>query len=133
MPSFSLPGARLAAIVFAALTGVVCAFQLALAAGMPWGEYAMGGAFPGVMPAPMRVAAVVQVGVLAAVALLVASRAGLALPGWARVARWLVWAVVVLLGVSVVLNLITPSPMERLIWAPVAAVLFLSALRVALA
>jgi len=128
-----MPSARLAAIVFSALTALVCAFQLALAAGAPWGEYAMGGAFPGVMPAAMRVAAVVQVGVLAAVALLVVSRAGLVLPGWARVARWLVWVVVALLGVSVVLNLVTPSPMERLIWAPVAAVLFLSALRVALA
>jgi hypothetical protein len=31
-----------------------------------------------------------------------------------------------------VLNLITPSGMERLIWAPVAVVLFLCALRVAL-
>ena len=39
----------------------------------------------------------------------------------------------VLLAVGVVLNLITPSPLERLIWAPVALVLFLTSLRVALA
>ena len=126
-----MPSARFAALIFAGLTAVVCAFQLALAAGAPWGEYAMGGAFPGVMPTPMRIAAVVQVALLAAVALVVLSRAGLMLPAWASAARWLVWVVVALLGVSVVLNLITPSPMERLIWAPVAAVLFLSALRVA--
>ena len=36
-------------------------------------------------------------------------------------------------AVSVVLNLITPSPIERMIWAPVAAGLFACALRVALA
>ena len=126
-----MPSSALAARVFAALTGVVCLFQLALAAGMPWGAYAMGGAFPGVMPTPMRVAAVVQVVVLAAVALVVLSRAGLMLPAWRRAAGFLVYVIVALLGISVVLNLITPSAMERLIWAPVAAVLFLSALRVA--
>lgn len=127
------PSARLAARVFAGLTGVVCLFQLALALGAPWGRYAMGGAFPGVMPAPLRVAALVQIGVLAAVALVVLSRAGLVLPRWRRTSRWLTWVVVALLGVSTVLNLITPSPMERLIWAPVAATLFVTALRVALA
>ncbi len=131
MPSFSPPGARLAAIAFAVLTAVVCAFQLALAAGAPWGAYAMGGAFPGVMPTPMRAAAVVQVGVLVAVALVVASRAGLVLPGWARAARWLVWVVVALLAVGLLLNLITPSGGERLIWAPVVAMMLLAALRVA--
>ena len=126
-----MPSARVAATVFAGLTGLVCLFQLALAAGTPWGEYAMGGAFPGVMPPPMRVAAVVQVIVLVVVALVVLSRAGLMLPGWRRAAGWLIYLIVALLGISLVLNLITPSPLERLIWAPVAAMLFLSALRVA--
>ena len=127
-----MPGPALAARVFMGLTALVVLFQLALAAGAPWGRYAMGGAFPGVMPTPMRVAAVVQAIVLLAVGLVVLSRAGLVLPRWRRVSRWLTWIIVGLLGVSVVLNLITPSPMERLIWAPMAAVLFLSALRVAL-
>ena len=128
-----MPSSALAARVFAGLTSLVCLFQLALAAGAPWGAYAMGGAFPGVMPTPMRVAAVVQVGVLAAVALVVLSRAGLMLPGWRRASGFLIYLIVALLGISVILNLITPSPMERLIWAPVVVVLFASALRVALA
>ena len=129
----NLISVRVAAWVFAGLTGVVCLFQLALAAGAPWGAYAMGGAFPGVMPPPMRVAAVVQIAVLGVVALVVLSRAGLVLPGLRRTTRWLIWVVAALQGVGVVLNLITPSPIERLIWAPVAVVLFLSALRVAVA
>ena len=129
----NLISVRVAAWVFAGLTVIVCLFQLALAAGAPWGEYAMGGAFPGVMPTPMRVAAAVQIAVLAVIALVVLSRAGLALPGLRRTSRWLIWVVAALLGVGVVLNLITPSPMERLIWAPVAVLLFLSALRVAVA
>ena len=39
---------QLAAIVYALATAVVVGFQVALAAGAPWGEYAMGGRFPGV-------------------------------------------------------------------------------------
>ena len=126
-----MPSARIAAILFAVLTGVVVAFQLALAAGAPWGAYAMGGAFPGVYPAVMRGAAVVQAAVLAVVALVVLSRAGLGLPGWRP--GWAMWAVVVLNGVGLMLNLITPSVMERAIWGPVTGVLFLCALRVATA
>lgn len=124
--------ARLAAWIFAGLIAVVALFQLALALGAPWGGLAMGGAFPGTFPPAMRVAALVQIVVLAGVALVVLARAGLMLPSWGPASRWLVWAVVGLLGVGVVLNLITPSALERLIWAPVAILLFLSSLRVAL-
>ena len=122
----------IAAWIFAGLTGVVVLFQLALALGAPWGSYAMGGAFPGTYPPAMRVAAVVQIAILAGVALVVLARAGLVLPRWRRTSRWLAWGVVGLLGVGVVLNLITPSGLERLIWAPVAVLLFLTSLRVAL-
>jgi hypothetical protein len=125
-----MPSAAGAARVFAGLTAVVILFQLALGAGAPWGAYAMGGAFPGTYPPPMRVAAVVQAAILAGVAAVVLARGGAAFPRW-RPQR-LAWAVVALLAGGVVLNLITPSGMERLIWAPVAVVLFLCALRVAL-
>lgn len=50
----------MAALVFAVAAGGVVAFQIAIALGAPWGEYAMGGATPGRFPPPMRVAAVVQ-------------------------------------------------------------------------
>jgi len=121
-----------AARSFAALIAIVCLFQLALAAGAPWGEFAMGGAYPGVFPPSMRVAAVAQAAVLAGFALIVLIRAGLALPRWRRAAGWGVWTAVALMAISVVLNLITPSGMERLIWAPVTVLLFLLSLRVAL-
>ena len=123
---------RIAALVFSGLIAIVSAFQLALALGAPWGQFAMGGAFPGVFPPAMRVAALVQMGILALIALLVLARAKVLLPGWHLVSRRVIWAVVPLLGVGVVLNLLTPSVMERLIWAPVALALFLCSLRVAL-
>jgi hypothetical protein len=124
--------ARLAAMAFAGLIAVVALFQLALALGAPWGSLAMGGAFPGTFPPAMRVAALVQIAVLGGVALVVLARAGLVLPAWRRTSRWLVWVVVGLLGLGVVLNLITPSGLERLIWAPVAVAMFAASLRVAL-
>jgi hypothetical protein len=123
---------KFAAWVFSGLIALVCLFQLALALGAPWGAYAMGGAFPGAFPPAMRIAALGQIAVLALAGLIVLARAGLALPRWRRVSRGPAWAVVALLGVGLVLNLITPSDMERRIWAPVAALLFLSGLRVAL-
>ena len=123
---------KLAAWTFAGLIAIVAAFQLALALGAPLGHLAMGGAFPGTLPPLMRAAAIMQIIVVGVVALVILSRAGLVLPAWRAASRSLAWAIVALLAISALLNLITPSPMERMIWAPVAIVLFLTSLRVAL-
>jgi hypothetical protein len=123
---------RVAAIAFVVVAAGLVAFQIALALGAPWGEYAMGGAFPGSYPPALRVAAVLQAILWLAIGGVVLSRAGLALPRWARASRWLIWVVVALSAISLVLNLITPSGGERAIWAPVAAVLLASSLVVAL-
>lgn len=40
------------AIAFTFLILIVILFQVALAVGVPWGEYAMGGKFPGKNPFP---------------------------------------------------------------------------------
>lgn len=117
---------RAAAYLFATVSGVVVAFQMALAAGAPWGAYAMGGAFPGQFSPALRVGAVVQAALIGGMAGVVLSRAGVALPGWVRPARWLVWVVVAFSAVSLVLNLITPSAGERALWAPVAVLLLAS-------
>lgn len=93
-----------AAVIFSVMAGTVVLFQFALALGAPWGEYAMGGAFPGRFPPAMRVAAVFQAGLLAAMVCLMLSRAGLALPQWSGAPDWLAWAVVVFAAVSLLLN-----------------------------
>jgi hypothetical protein len=69
---------------------------------------------------------------LTLLALVVLSRAGLVLPAWHGASRWLVWIVVAVMGAGGVMNLLTPSKGERLIWAPVATLLFLAALVVGL-
>ena len=121
-----------AALVFAICAAGVVAFQLALAFGAPWGRYAMGGAFPGRLPPPMRVAAVVQAVLIALLAVAVLSAAGLVLPDLAVTFPWLVWAAVVVSALAVVLNAISRSAGERRIWVPVASVLLVSSLLVAL-
>lgn len=123
---------RFAALAYAVVSVGVIAFQVALAAGVPWGAYAMGGAFPGQFPPELRVAAVVQAVILAGLALVVLARAGIALPGWSRTSRWLVWVVVAFSGLSLVLNVITPSAGERAIWAPVALIMLVSSVIVAI-
>lgn len=122
---------RRAAALFVGLTAGVVAFQLALAAGAPWGALTMGGAFPGRLPPRMRVVAVGSALLLAALAAIVAARGGLALPRWRGASRRLVWGVVAYLLLGVVLNAATPSAPERALWLPVTIALAGCALVVA--
>jgi len=113
-------GPSVPAIAFASLIILATLFQLALAAGMPWGTLAMGGKYPGRLPVPMRFAAVIQALLLLLLATVVLVRAGMVLPGAFAASRTGIWVVVAIFAVSLVLNLITPSRWERRIWSPVA-------------
>jgi hypothetical protein len=122
---------RIAASLFAVLTALVVLFQLALVLGAPWGAYAMGGAVPGQFPPALRVSALLQGLMLLVFVAIVLARAGVAFFGLVRPSRWLIWVVVAVSAVSLVLNLITPSAGERLIWLPVLFVLLATSLLVA--
>lgn len=141
-PGVAPPGARgeiepmsiqLAAIVYGVLTLVVVLFQAALAAGAPWGELTMGGRRTGTLPATMRVGAGIQAVILVGLAAVMLSRAGLAFPGLHGPTDVLIWVVVAMAGMSLFLNIITPSKWERRIWAPVGTLLVATSLFVALA
>ena len=121
-----------AAVIYAIIILGVIAFQIALVAGVPWGAYAMGGAFPGQLPPALRIAAIVQAVLLAGMAAVILAQAGLILPGWSQ-GSWLVWIVVAVMLLGLVLNLITPSAGERKIWAPTLSILLICSLIVALA
>jgi hypothetical protein len=114
---------KYAAISYAVIVFGIALFQVGLAAGAAWGEYAMGGAFPGVMPLHMRIAAAVQAVILLLMACVVLSYAGIILSGWRRAARYLIWVIFVYGVLGAILNLITPSLRERQIWGPVTVVM----------
>ena len=122
----------IAALVFAVAAIGVVAFQLALALGAPWGGFAMGGAFPGRFPPPMRIAAAVQGILIGVLALGVLSAAGLAMPDVAVAFPWLPWLAVAVSAIAFVMNAISRSAGERRIWVPVTLVLLASSLIVAL-
>jgi hypothetical protein len=122
----------LAAILFAALSGVVGAFQIALAFGVPWGELTMGGRYKGSLPPQIRIAPVLSVVLIVGFAIIVLSRAELAFPGLANLSAKLIWGVVAYCSLGVVLNYFTPSERERALWLPVVAVMLACSLIVAL-
>ncbi len=91
----------------------------------------MGGQFPGKFPTSMRIAALFQGALLAVLCVIVLIRAEMTLPHLYDVAEVGIWVVVVVLAVSLVMNLVTPSKKERMLWAPVVAVQFVCSIVVA--
>ena len=122
---------RFAAALYGFCAVVVIAFQMALAAGAPWGAYTMGGAVAGVLPTGLRLACAGQALFNGWMTLVVLVRAGVLGARWAPGASRLIWLVVVFGAIGTVLNLITPSAAERARWAPVAFLLFATSLIVA--
>lgn len=123
-----------AALVFGLLSLVVAAFQLALVAGAPWGEFTLGGRWRGALPPDLRAIPLVSAALLVAMAVVVAARAGLfADPPFSEgVAAGWAWAVVAYCAVGSVANAATPSRRERALWLPVVLGMLASSLSVAL-
>ncbi len=120
------------AVAFVVLLGILCVFQLALAAGAPWGRFAWGGQHEGVLPAGYRVASAVSVLVYGFVAVLALDRAGVidVLPdAVSQVGMWIAFA---LLALGVVMNAISRSKRERYAMTPLALALAVLALFIAL-
>jgi hypothetical protein len=95
----------------------VAAFQVALALGAPWGEAAWGGSHPGVLPAEQRVSSALAVPVYAALA-----GVAFGFVGTPTVRRRVLRGASIALGAGALLNLASPSLVERVIWVPVSVV-----------
>jgi hypothetical protein len=121
-----------AAHSFTALIGIVVAFQIALIAGAPWGHLTWGGKFSGRLPNRMRGVAIVSAVLLVAFAVIVEARAGVILPQWQGLSKILIWVVVAYCALGVVMNGVTPSKWERILWLPVVLVSLVCSLIVAL-
>ena len=118
--------------VLLALTAIVAAFQLALAAGVPWGHLSWGGRFPGQLPPRMRAAALLSAALLMGFMVIVFARAGLAFFEWQPLSERLIWGVVAYCTIGVLANAATPSRWERILWLPVVTLMLACALLVAL-
>lgn len=109
---------RGAASTAVALLGAVAAFQVALAAGAPWGDMSYGGSattVDGVLPGSYRAMSAVAAVVLLLAAWIVLARAAMVPrgpfgPGFLRGA---VWVITGYLALNTVMNLLSSHPGER--------------------
>lgn len=103
---------------------VIAVFQIALAPGAPLGRASWGGAHAGQLPAGLRVASAVAVGIWALAALIVLGRAGFAVsPLPASLTTWGTWILVCVLTVGALMNFASPSAWERFLWGPFTLIL----------
>jgi hypothetical protein len=120
------------ALLFAAVIAVLVLFQLALALGAPLGRFAWGGGNRDVLPRRLRIASAVSILIYALLVLPAFDLAGILdiVPnGVAQVAAWVVFAY---LAVGVLMNAISRSKPERNTMTPVALVLAVLALIIAI-
>ncbi|MFO7706290.1 MAG: hypothetical protein R6V43_14355 [Halopseudomonas sp.] len=118
--------------VFLFLTSIVILFQLALALGAPWGEYTLGGKFPGKLPSKMRIAALAQIVVLMLFGAIVLARSGLAFSALHPFSRTAIWFVAGFFVLGTIANLTTPSRRERLLWGPANLIMLIATSLIAL-
>ena len=93
------------------------AFQLALAAGAPWGALAWGGQHPGVLPRELRAGSAFSAAVWAV------AFAAAAHPGEGARLTKVRTAYASVCAVGAVMNAASPSTPERLLWTPVSGAL----------
>jgi hypothetical protein len=115
---------RIAAVVAASLLGVIAAFQLALALGMPARGMAWGGQYEGKLPVGLRIISGVAGLVIYPLAtLLILEAAGVTdfevVPDVGPVGMWVFTGLFAFGGL---LNLVSRSKAER-VWAPVSMVI----------
>ena len=100
----------------AAVLATLGAFQITLAAGAPWGRAAYGGNRPGTLPNHLRViSGVAALGYITGSALIVRGS------GSTRARSRAFTALTVFMGIGVVANGASRSPVERGLWTPVTA------------
>ncbi len=121
----------LSAISFTFLTTIVIIFQLCLVIGLPWGAAAMGGKFPGKFPPKMRVVAIFISILLFFTIIITLARAELFFLQLFTFSKIAIWFVVVLYAIGTIMNIITPSKIEK-IWIPVAAIQLITSFIIAI-
>jgi len=122
----------LSAIIFSVVAVLLVGFHLALLLGAPLGHLTQGGFSKGKLPKAKRIAALIQLLVLIAMAVIVLTKANIVFEAFYDIGQFLIWFVVAVSLLSLVLNTITPSKQERLLGVPVSLAMFTTSLIVAL-
>jgi len=114
---------QLFAYLYVLILGAVVIFQLCLIFGAPWGEYTQGGRYKGTLPINGKIAAGFSIPILIFLGASISSAAGL-MPFWER---WTAYVAIAIQLLNAILNWISPSQKEKLLWGPVTSLLLLFA------
>jgi hypothetical protein len=123
---------RVLAIAAVGGFAAIAFFQAALALGAPLGRAAWGGT--NARPATrLRIASLIAAGVWALAALVILGRTGFRVsPVHTAFARWGTYVLVGVLTLSAIMNTVSRSKWERFLWGPVALILAVLCLVIAL-
>jgi hypothetical protein len=125
--------ATISAIFLVVMTLVVTVFQIALASGAPWGEYAYGGTKTGKLPTGFRINSVVSAFVMLAISGHYLAQLGVFEPILDPAGNSVVnWVLVGFTGLAALANNATRSKKERMVRGIPTILMFLAALAVAL-
>ncbi len=120
-----------ALFIFSFSAMIISVLQIGLILGAPWGEFAMGGKYPGRFSIKLRISAFVQLLIVWLSVLVILSRANIGLTDYSELSESAIWIVVGIFFISSVLNLITTSKKERWLGAPTAMLMTVSSLFIA--
>ena len=125
--------ATISAVFLVVMTLVVTVFQIALASGAPWGEYAYGGTKTGKLPTGFRINSVVSAFVMLAISGHYLAQLGVFEPVLDSAGNSVMnWVLVGFTGLAALANNATRSKKERMVWGIPTILMFLAALAVAL-
>jgi hypothetical protein len=115
------------------LLALVTLFQIALIAGAPWGEYAFAGRHKGVLPRNLRIGSAISSFLYLGIAGHYLAQIGVFTQLLdANLNSIANWSIVGINSLALIMNTITPSKKERMIWAPVALILLGASILIAL-
>jgi len=119
-------------IYYIVISIIVTLFQLALAFGAPLGKFANGGKFPGSLPKNMRFMPFIQIAILWFFLYIVLIKTNIIMNQSVSIGSIGIWFVVVFFFLGSILNLITPSKPERMVWGPINILTFIAVLLIAI-
>lgn len=125
--------ATVAAILICVILAGAGVFQVMLATGRPWGEWAFGGQMKGTLPTPYRIASLVSISIYAAQIVHYLGQAGVVTSTLsASTNQTINWVLVGFFALGTLMNGVSRSKKERALWTPILATSLLLSVAVAL-